>query len=97
MIKDTVTKSLLFVPGLAQEDRESTDMQVGKLVEAIQYLQARIMELEIQAVSSTLQEVCDRREEETKNVVGRIRALTSECKQLSDQSEKTYERLVEDP
>jgi hypothetical protein len=31
--------------------------QVGKLVEAIQQLQARIAELELQAVPSTLQEV----------------------------------------
>jgi len=55
VIKDTVTKSLLFVPGLAQEDRESTDMQVGKLVEAIQYLQARIMELELHEMLITPQ------------------------------------------
>jgi hypothetical protein len=34
-------------------------MQVGKLAEAIQQLQGRVMELEIQAVPSTLQEVRD--------------------------------------
>jgi hypothetical protein len=55
------------------------------------------MELEIQAVSSTPQEVHDQREEITKSAVGRIRTLTLECKQLSDQSAQTYECLAEDP
>jgi hypothetical protein len=50
------------VSTLEQEEEESTDMQVGKLVEAIQQLQARVMELEIQVVLSTSQEVCDQRE-----------------------------------
>jgi hypothetical protein len=84
------------VPGLAQEEEESAEIQVGKLFEAIQQLQARIMELEIQAVSSTSQEVHDQREEIAKSAVGRIRALASECKQLSDHSAQTYEHLVED-
>jgi hypothetical protein len=61
-------------------------MQVGKLTEAIQHLQARVMELEIQAVLSTPQEVCDQREEAARNVVERIMTLSSECKKLSDQS-----------
>jgi hypothetical protein len=42
------------------------------------------MELEIQAVPRNLQEVSDQREEVAKNTVERIRALTSECKKLSD-------------
>jgi hypothetical protein len=54
------------------------------------------MELELQVVSSTPQEVCDQREEAAKNVVERIRALTLECKKLSDRSAQTYECLVED-
>jgi hypothetical protein len=56
-----------------------------------------IMELEIQEVSSTLQEVHNQREEDTKSTMGRIRALISECKQLSNRSVQTYECLVEDP
>jgi hypothetical protein len=35
----------------------TTEIQVGKLVEAIQQLQSRVEELELQAVSSTTQEV----------------------------------------
>jgi hypothetical protein len=85
-VKEAVTKTLRSVSGLAQEEQESVEIQVGKLVEAIQQLQAWIMELELQAVSSTPQEVCDQREEAAKSAVGRIRALTSECKKLSDHS-----------
>jgi hypothetical protein len=69
---------------------------VGKLSESIQQLQARVMELQIQVVPSTPQEVRDQREETTRNEVEIIKALTSECKKLSDQSAHTYECLVED-
>lgn len=55
------------------------------------------MELELQAVPSTLQEVCDKREEADRNTVERIRVLTSECKQLSNRSAWTYECLAKDP
>lgn len=96
MIKETVTKSLLSVPGLAQGDRESTDMQLGKLVEAIQHLQARIMELELHAMLITLQSVRDQREEVARNTVERVRPISSECKKLSDRSAQTYEFLAKD-
>jgi hypothetical protein len=96
VIKEAVTRALRSVLGLAQEEPESTEMQVGKLAEAIQQLQARVMELEIQAVPSTPQEVCDQREEAARNAVERIRALASECKKLSDRSAQTYEHLAED-
>jgi hypothetical protein len=39
------------------------ESQVGKPVEAIQKIQQRVAKLELQAVSSTLQEVRDQREE----------------------------------
>jgi hypothetical protein len=84
------------VSGLAHEEEESSEIQVGKLVEAIQQLQARIRELEIQVVLSTLQEVCDQREEAAKSAIGRIKVLALECKKLSDRSVQTYERLAED-
>jgi hypothetical protein len=96
-VKEVVRRALRSVPGLAQEEHEAVEVQVMKLVEAIQQLQARVTELEIQAVPSTPQEVCDQREEAAKSAVGRIRALTSECKQLSDRSAQTYECLTEDP
>jgi hypothetical protein len=41
--------------------------------------------------------VSDQRKEAAKNAVEGIREITSECKQLSDQSVQTYERLAEDP
>jgi hypothetical protein len=47
VFKEVVTKSLRSVSGLAQEEEESAEIQVGKLVEAIQHLQTRVMELEI--------------------------------------------------
>jgi hypothetical protein len=81
-IKEVVTKSLHFVLGLAQEEEESDKIQVGKLTEAIQQLQARVMELELQEVPSTPQEVHDQREEAAKNAVERIRALALECKTI---------------
>jgi hypothetical protein len=97
MVKEAVTRSLNYVSSFTQEEPESTAIQVGKLVEAIHHLQERVAELELQAVSSTPQEVWDQREYVARSAVERIRALTSECKKLSDRSALTYECLVEDP
>jgi hypothetical protein len=63
VVKEAVTRALRSVSGLAQMEEETTESQVGKLAEAIQQLQARVAELELQAVLSTLQEVRDQREE----------------------------------
>jgi hypothetical protein len=76
-VKEAVTKELRFVSGLAQEELDSVEMQVGKLAEAIQQLQARVMEFELQEVSITLQEVCNQREEASKSTVRRIKNLAS--------------------
>jgi hypothetical protein len=95
MVKEAVTKALLSVLGLAQEREDSIEIQLGKLVEAIQQLQECIMELELQEMSSTLTDVCDQRKEATRNTVERIRALASECKKLSNCSAQTYEFLLE--
>lgn len=77
-------------------EEDPVESQVGKLTEAIQQLQARIVELELQALPSTSQEVRDQREETTRSAVERIKALALECKQLSSRSAHTYERLAED-
>jgi hypothetical protein len=69
---------------------------LAKLVEAIQRLQERVAELELQAVPSTLQEVRDQREETARSTVERIKALALECKQLNNQTAQTYEHLAED-
>ena len=76
---------------------ETTESQVGKLVEAIHQLHTRIVKLEAQAMWCTPQEVQDQREETAKSAFERINALASECKQLCDCSKNTYEHLAEDP
>jgi DNA helicase IV len=61
-------------------EEDPIERQVGKLVKSIQQLQQRIVELELQAVPSTPQEVRDIREENMRIVVKRIKALSLECK-----------------
>jgi hypothetical protein len=85
------------VLGLSQMEEETTESQVGKLVEAIQQIHARVAELELQAVSSTPQEVQDQRKENAWSIVERIKALALECKQLNNQSVQNDEHLVENP
>ena len=36
MVKEAVTRELRFVSSLAQEEPKSTEMQVGKIIKAIQ-------------------------------------------------------------
>jgi hypothetical protein len=96
-VRQAVARALCSVPGLTQMEEETMESQVGKLAEVIQQLRARVVEMELQAVPNTLQEVQDQREETAKGAVERIRALALEYKKLSDQSAQTYECLVEDP
>jgi len=96
-IREAVTRALRYVSGLAHMEAEIVKKQVGKLAETIQQMQARVAELETQAMLSIPQEVRDHREKSTRSVVERIRALASEYKKLSDQSAQTYECLAEDP
>jgi hypothetical protein len=96
-VKQVVRRTLHSVPCLAQEENEVVEVQVMKLVEAIQQLQARVMELELQVVPRTLLEVHDQREEATKRTIGRIRALALECKQLRNKSVQNYKCLMKDP
>jgi hypothetical protein len=58
-VREVVTRQLLSMMGLAQMEEETIKIQVRKLVEAIQQLQARVEKLELQVVPSTLQEVWD--------------------------------------
>jgi hypothetical protein len=97
VVKEVVSKALRCVLGSTQEEHEAVELQVTKLAKAIQQLQARVMELEIQVVPRTLKEVHDQREEAAKSAVGRIRALALECKQLSSRSAYNYECLTKDP
>jgi FtsZ-binding cell division protein ZapB len=41
--------------------------------------------------------VRDQREATAQSAIDRIKALTMECKQLSDRSAQTYEQLTKDP
>jgi hypothetical protein len=91
-VKEAVTRALRSMSGLAQMEGET----VGKLIEVIQQLQARVVELELQAVPSTPQEVRDQQEETARSAVERIKALALECKKLSNRSAQTYELLAED-
>jgi hypothetical protein len=68
-VKEAVTRALRSVLGFTQMEEEIVESQVGMLVKAIQQLQARVAELELQAVSSTPQEVRDQREEAVRNAV----------------------------
>jgi hypothetical protein len=85
-VKEVVTRELCSVMCLEQMEEDKVESQVGKLVEAIQQLQQRVAELELQAVPSTLQEVRDQREETTQSTVQRIKALALECKKINSQS-----------
>jgi hypothetical protein len=56
-VKEADTRELRSMSGLAQMEQETTEIQVAKLTEAIQQLQERVIELELQIVSRTPQEV----------------------------------------
>jgi uncharacterized protein with HEPN domain len=94
--KELVTKELLSVLSLTQIEEYTMESQVEKLVEASHQLQARVEELELQAMPRTPHEVQDQREETTWRLVERIKELALECKQLSSRSAQTYEHLIED-
>jgi hypothetical protein len=95
-VKEVVKKEFLFVIGFEQMEEDPIVNQVMKLAEAIQQLQQRVTELELQIVPSTPQEVQDQREATTQSIVERINKLAMEYKQLSSHSVQTYEHLIED-
>ena len=66
-----------------------------KLVEVIQQLQQRVVELGLHTIPSTPQEECDQWEMTAQSTIERIKALTKECKQLSRRSAQIYENLTE--
>jgi hypothetical protein len=72
--------------GLTQIEEDTVEIQVEKIVEAIQQLKARVAELELQIVKTTPQEVRDQREETARSVVEIVKALALECKLLKNRS-----------
>jgi hypothetical protein len=83
--------------GLEQKVEEPIERQVMKLAEVIQQLQQRVVELELQAISSTPREEHDQREVNARSTIERIKALIEECKKLSSISAQIHENLSENP
>jgi hypothetical protein len=96
-IEEAVNRAFRSVTGLEQKEEDPIERQVMMLVEVIQQLQQRVMDLELQTIPHTPQEVRDQREITARSTVERIKALTEECKQLSSRSAQIYENLTENP
>jgi hypothetical protein len=96
-IEEAVNKAFLSVTGLEQKAEDPIECQVMTLAEVIQQLQQRVMDLELQTIPQTPQEVHDQREITAQSTVERIKALSEECKQLSSRSAQIYENLAENP
>jgi hypothetical protein len=63
---------------LEKKEEEPLEHQVMKLAEAIQQLQQRVMDLELQTIPSTPQEERDQREMTVRSTIERIKAITKE-------------------
>jgi len=85
-VKEEVNRALRSVTGLEIKAEDRITHQVEQLVESIQQLQQRITDLELCTVLSRLQDLRDQREATTWIAVERIKALTMDCKQLSDRN-----------
>jgi hypothetical protein len=96
-MEEAVNRAFRSVTGLEKKREEPFELQVMKLAEVIQQLQQRVMELELQTIPSTPQEVSDQRELNSRSAVERIKTLSTKCKQLSSRSAQIYEQLSEDP
>jgi hypothetical protein len=55
VVREEVTRALCSLLGLEQMEEEIYEREVGKLIEAIQQLQTRVVEIKIQAVARTSQ------------------------------------------
>jgi hypothetical protein len=82
---------------LEQKAKDPIEHQVTKLVEVIQQLQQRVVELELHTIPQSPQEVCDQQELTAQSAIERIKTLATKCKQISSRSAQIYEQLSEDP
>jgi hypothetical protein len=82
-VKEAVNSALLSMTVLEKMKEDLVVNQVVNLAKAIQQLQQRVTELELQTVPSTPQEVRDQREATARSIDKRIKALAMECKHLS--------------
>jgi hypothetical protein len=79
------------------KDEERVPHQVEQLEEVIQQLQQCITDLELRTMPETPQDIRYLREATAHNTVDRLKALASECNNLSNNSAQTYENLTENP
>jgi hypothetical protein len=77
-MEEVVNREFCSVTGLEKKREEPFEHQVMKLAEVIQQLQQRVMELEIQTIPSTPQEVRNQRELNSQSAVERIKTLAKE-------------------
>jgi hypothetical protein len=61
--------TLRSVTGLEKKGEEAVEHQVVQLVEAIQEIQQRIIDMELRIVPNTLQDVQDQREATARSIV----------------------------
>jgi hypothetical protein len=95
--KGTGQQSTFSMTIIEVRDEERIPQQVAQLEEVIQQLQQCITDLELRTVPKTPQEIRDLREATARSAVGRMKALSLECKKLSSRSTQTYENLTENP
>ena len=96
-VKEVVNRALRSVTVLELNKEDQVPQQVNQLAETIQQLQQCIADFELRTIHETPQEVKDQREVTSRSAVERLKALTLECKQLTDCSAQTYEQLTENP
>ena len=94
-VKEMVNRALHFVTVVEVKAEERIPQQVVQLEEVIQQLQQCIADLELRTVSETPQEVKDQTKATSRSIVERLKALTLECKQITNHSSQTYEQLTE--
>jgi hypothetical protein len=85
-VKEMVNRALHSVTVVEVKDEDRVPQQVAQLEEVIQQLQQHITDLELHAVPKTPQDVRDQREATARSTVERLKALTLECKHLTDRS-----------
>jgi len=96
-VKEAINRSLHSMKILEIKAEDWVTQQVNQLIEDIQQLQQHIANLEPRTVPKTPQDLRDQREATAQSAVERIKALTLECKKLTDHSAHTYEQLTKNP
>jgi septation ring formation regulator EzrA len=96
-VKEVVNREMFSMNVMEVKAEDQVMKQVAQLEEVTQQLQQCIIDLELCTVPETPQEVKDQREANSRSTVERIKALTLECKQFTDHSAQTYEKITKNP